>query len=147
MLAISTASFAREFVAGGKTHTSVGDYKIEIADDPVIINNEQYKAYIISYENSPLQVKVVVMKGKNCKNYVVLSDQLNIQYVCNKDYFGISQLDESLSGIATESAAMNRNAYFHQRVITRGQGTEMENTQLIAAYFPMLLNGETIASM
>jgi hypothetical protein len=147
MLAISTASFAKEFVAGGKTYTSVGDYKIEIADDPVMINNVQYKAYIISYENSPLQVKVVVMKGKDCKNFVVLSDKLNVQYVCNKDYFGIKKLDASLTGYTTSVEAMNRSAYFHQRVLTSGQGSEMENTQLIAAYFPMLINGEVIASM
>ena len=31
MLAVSTASFSKDVVASGKTHTTVGDYKISVA--------------------------------------------------------------------------------------------------------------------
>jgi hypothetical protein len=41
IVAFSTASFSREFVTSGKTHSALGDYKIEKADTPVILNGEQ----------------------------------------------------------------------------------------------------------
>ena len=74
IVAFSTASFSREFVASGKTYSALGDYKIKIADNPVAINGNQLKAYVISYQNSPMEVKVVIRKDKECKNYIVLSD-------------------------------------------------------------------------
>lgn len=141
LAAFSSVSFSREFVACGKTHTALGDYKIELADNPVIINGQEYKAFIISYQNSPVEAKVVITKGKKCKNYVVLSDKLSIQYVCNENYFGVEKLDKSFEkdGYTTSDAAINRTEYFHQKVLAPGQRGEIENTQLIAAYFPMLL--------
>jgi hypothetical protein len=150
-VAFSSASFSREFVASGQTHSTLGDYKIELADNPVIINGEQLKTFVISYQNSPMEVKVVIMKGEQCKNYVVLSDKLSIQYVCNENYFGVEKLGKSLAkeGYSTSDVALNRSEYFHQKVLSQGKRDELESTQLIAAYFPMLLKseGEGLASM
>jgi len=141
LVAFSSASFSREFVAGGKTHSALGDYKIEIADNPVTINGEQLKAFIITYQNSDLEVTVAIKKEKKCKDYIVLSDKLSVQYVCNENYFGVEKLDKSLEkdGYITSDANMNRSEYFHQKVLASGQRGELENTQLIAAYFPMLI--------
>jgi len=141
IVAFSSASFSREFVIGGKTHSTLGDYKIEMADNPVTINGEQLKAFVISYQNSPLEVTVVIKKDKKCKNYIVLSEKLSVQYVCNENYFGVERLDKSLEkdGYSTSDAALNNSEYFHQKVIAPGKRGEVENTQLIAAYFPMLI--------
>ena len=151
MIVISSASFSREFVAGGKTCSALGDYKIEIADNPVIINSEELKTFVISYQNSPLEVTVVIRKGKNCKNYLVISDKLSVQYVCNENYFGVEKLDKSLAveGYKTSDEAMNRSEYFHQKVLAPGKRGEVENAQLIASFFPMLLKGsdESIATL
>jgi hypothetical protein len=151
LLVCSSASFSREFVAGGKTYSALGDYKIETADNPVTINGEKIKAFIISYQNSPMEVKVVIKKDKECKKYIVLSDKLSVQYVCNENYFGVEKLDKSLEkdGYTTSDKALNRSEYFHQKVLAPGKRGEIENTQLIAAYFPMLLNEtkEDLASM
>ena len=149
MLAVSTASFSKEVVASGKTHTTLGDYKIELADKPVMVNGEELKAYIISYENSPMKVTVAIRKEKDCKNYIVFSDKLSIQYVCDGTFFGVQKLDKSFEkeGHVTSDAELNRSEYFHQKLIIAGQTGEVANTQLIAAYFPMLLKGETIAAM
>jgi hypothetical protein len=146
IVAFSTASFTREFVAGGKTHSALGDYKIEIADNPVTLNGQAFKAFVISYENSPMEVTVVIKKGDKCKNYIVLSDKLSVQYVCNESYFGVEKLDKSLEkdGYKTSDLALNRSEYFHQKVLAPGKRGEIENTQLIAAYFPMLLNSSEI---
>ena len=95
-VAFGSATYARELVAEGKTYSALGDYRIEKADNPVIINGEELKAFIISYQNSPMEVTIVIRKGKNCKNYIVLSDKLSVQYVCNENYFGVEKLDKSL---------------------------------------------------
>jgi hypothetical protein len=141
MTVISIASFSREFVAGGKSNSALGDYKIEMSDNPVVINGEKLKTFIISYQNSPMEVTVVIQKGKKCKNYIVLSDKLSIQYVCNESYFGVQKLDPAYEkeGFKTEDFALNRGEYFHQKVISRGKHEEIESAHLIAAYFPMLM--------
>jgi hypothetical protein len=148
ILAFSTASFSREFVTGGKTHSALGDYKIEKADNPVTLNGEQLKAYVISYQNSPMKVTVVIRKDRKCKNYIVLSDKLSVQYVCNGDYFGVQMLEKSLEkdGFTTSDLTLNRTEYFHQKVIATGKQAEGEATQLIAAYFPMLIKDEMVAT-
>jgi hypothetical protein len=147
-VAFSSVSFSREFVAEGKTYSALGDYKIKLADNPVTINGVQLKAYVISYENSPMEVKVAIMKDKKCKSYIVLSDKLSIKYVCNGDYFGVQKLGKSLEkdGILTSEESLNRSEYFHQRLIAQGKQDEVEATQLIAAYFPMLINDDLVSS-
>jgi hypothetical protein len=139
---LSSASYARKLVAEGKTHTAFGNYKIELADDPVTMKGHDCKAYVISYENTPMEVTVVVCKDRKCKRYVVISDKLAVQYVCNAKYFGVELLNETFKeeGLRTSPSALNREQYFHQKKIWKGQGSELENTGLIAAYFPMLLN-------
>lgn len=141
LVAFSSTSFSREFVVEGKTYTTFGDYKIEIADKMVTINGEQLKAFVISYQNSPLEVTVAIMKDKKCRNYIVLSEKLSVKYVCNDNYFGIEKLSKSLvcEGYSSSDAALNRAEYFHQKVLAPGKRGEIENTQLIAAFFPMLL--------
>jgi hypothetical protein len=150
-IVISSASFSREFIAGGKTHSALGDYKIEIADKPVIINGEELKTFVISYQNSPMEVTVVIRKGKNCRNYIVLSDKLSVQYVCNDNYFGVEKLDKTLAreGYATSDEALNRSEYFHQKVLAPGKRSEVENAHLIASFFPMLIKDtkETLATL
>jgi hypothetical protein len=147
-VAFSSVSFSREFVAEGKTYSALGDYKIKLADNPVTINGVQLKAYVISYENSPMEVKVAIMKDKKCKSYIVLSDKLSIKYVCNGDYFGVQKLGKSLEkdGILTSEESLNRSEYFHQRLIAQGKQDEVEATQLIAAYFPMLIKDDLVSS-
>lgn len=142
IVAFSTASFAKEIVAQGKTHTALGDYKIELTDESVTINGEEFTPFLISYQNSPMQVRVAIKKDGNCMKYFVLSDNLSVQYVCKGDYFGVERLDKSFSneGYATSDLSLDRNEYFHQKVLTGGQGCDLDHTMLIAAYFPRLLN-------
>jgi hypothetical protein len=141
-IAFGSATYARELIAEGKTYSALGDYRIETSDKPVIINGEELKAFIISYQNNPMEVTIVIRNGKKCKNYIVLSDKLAVQYVCNENYFGVQRLDPSLKieGFVPKEEALNRFEFFHQKVIAPGKRGEIENTQLIAAYFPMLVS-------
>ena len=140
-VAFGSATLARELVTEGKTYSALGDYRIEIAEDPVIINGDEFRAFVISYQNTPLEVKVAVRKEHNCKKYIVLSDKLCVQYVCNANYFGVQRLDKAFEkeGYTTSDTFLDRNEYFHQKVLTSGQRCELDNTMLIASYFPMLI--------
>jgi hypothetical protein len=144
-LVFCTAMFAGKVVAKGPTYTALGNYTIETADNAVPVNGEDCKAFVIRYENNPMEVTVAICKDRNCKKYVVLSDKLSVQYVCNDSYFGVEKLDKAFEkdGYKTSDSNLNRSEYFHQKVITPGKRSELEATQLIAAYFPMLLNTPT----
>ncbi len=145
ILTIGAATNAKDTIAEGKTHSALGDYKIEMSESPVIINGVEFKAFVISYQNTPLEVKVAIQNDGKSKKYYVLSDKLSVQYVCNSKYFGVEKLDKSFEkdGYATSDANLNRSEYFHQKLLTSGQGCETDNTKLIAAYFPMLINNHS----
>ena len=140
-IVLCSAAVARELVAEGKTFSALGDYRIETADKQVVINGEELKTFVISYQNSPMEVTLVIKKGKNCKDYIVLSEKLTIQYVCNESYFGVQKLDKTLNikGFMPTEASLNLGEYYHQKVLAPGRRGEVENAQLIAAYFPKLL--------
>ena len=94
-LVFCTAMFAGKVVAKGPTYTALGNYTIETADNAVPVNGEDCKAFVIRYENNPMEVTVAICKDRNCKKYVVLSDKLSVQYVCNDSYFGVEKLDKA----------------------------------------------------
>ncbi len=150
IVAFGSASFSRELVAEGKTYSALGDYRIEIADNPVTINGDEFTAFVISYQNTPLEVRVAIRKEHDCKKYIVLSEKLCVQYVCNANYFGVERLDKSFEkdGYSTADLFLDKNEYFHQKVLTSGKGCELDNTRLIASYFPMLIKnaGETLSA-
>jgi hypothetical protein len=140
-----TATFAGKVVAEGPTFTALGNYRIETADNPLSVKGEECKTFIISYSNSPMEVKVAISKDRTCKRYLVISDKLSVQYVCNANYFGVEKIDKTFEkdGYKTSDSELNRSEYYHQKVLTPGKRGELEATQLIAAYFPLLLNNPT----
>jgi len=142
IVAFCLATFARKFVAEGQTYSALGNYKIETADNPVILNGKTLKAFVISYTNSNMEVTVAFDKNRKGMNYYVLSDNLSVQYVCKDGYFGVTKLDKELEkdGFKTSDSALNRGEYFHQKVISTGGTCDLDNSKLIAAYFPMLIN-------
>jgi len=142
--AICTSSFARKFVAEGKTYTNLGNYKIEVDDQFMMVNGKSHRPYVITYENSGLELRVAVDMERGRKIYYVMSDVLSVKYVSNRDYFGIERLGGELEkeGLRTSDTALNRDEYFHQKALTTGRSWRKNNTKLIAAYFPMLLNNQ-----
>ena len=144
IIAFCTASFGKKIIAEGKTYTALGDYKIETMDQPVVLNGKTLDAFMISYESTGMKVTVAVEKTRKCKNYYVLSDNLSIQYTCNRNYFGVERLTKDLEkeGFKTSNEALNNEQYYHQRVITKGGNTDLDNSKLIAAYFPYLLKDQ-----
>ncbi len=139
---VCVTSFGRKLVAEGKTYSALGDYKIQIDDKLMTINGKNHLPFVITYANSDMEVRVAVDMEKKAKKYYVISDNLSVQYVSNKDYFGVQKLDEAVAkdGYKTSDNALNTVEYFRQKVITSDQNWRHDNTQLIAAFFPMLLN-------
>jgi hypothetical protein len=142
IVAVSLGSYARKFVAEGKTYSALGNYKIELDTKSIMINGKEHQPFIITYENSNLEVRVAVDMDKEGKKYYVISDNLSVQYVSNRHYFGVEKLDAVLEkdGFRTSDTSLNRLEYFRQKAITTGESWKRDNTKLIAAYFPMLLN-------
>jgi hypothetical protein len=144
LVAACTVSFGKKVVAKGQTFTAMGDYRIETVDNPVPLMGSECVAYSIKYENSPMDVTVVICKDNTCKRYLVISDKLSVQYVCRKEYFGVETLDKKFEaeGYKTSDEHLNKLAYYHQKVLGPGQKPELEATQMIAAYFPLLIAPE-----
>jgi hypothetical protein len=144
IIGCSIATFAKKIVAEGKSFSALGDYKIEATDNPVVLNGKELEAYVISYANTGMKVTLAVEKTRKCKNYYVLSDNLSIKYVCNKNYFGVERLGKDLEkeGYKTSSESLNSDQYFRQKLITRGGNSDLTNSMLIAAYFPFLIKDQ-----
>ena len=142
IIVISAASFGRKLVAEGKTFTAMGNFKIETADKPLVVNGVSLDTYVITYDNSKMSVIVAIDKDKKCRRYLTLSDKLSVQYVCYGTHFGIEKLSEKYAkdGFKTSDAALNRSAYFHQKVLVQGQNDPVTCMKLIGAYYPELLN-------
>jgi len=115
--AFCTASFSGKPVAKGETHTSLGKYKIALADNQLPLKGVDCKSYVVTYENSPMEVTIAICKESECRKYVVLSDKLSVQYVCTNDYFGVEKLDKEFEkeGYRTSNNVLNRSEYFHQK--------------------------------
>lgn len=139
---MSTVAFGKKLIAEGKTFSAFGDYRIETAENPFQFTGEDCTAYKIRYENSDMEVTVVVCKEKKCRKYLVLSDKLSVQYVCNPTYFGVERLDATLEhqGYKTSDETLNKSEYYHQKVISSAHQNENEAARLIAANFPFLIN-------
>jgi hypothetical protein len=144
LLFAATVSYGEKVIAKGQTFSAYGDYKLIKTDETVPLMGKDCQAYLIRYENSPIEVKVIVCKEKKCRTYLVLSDKLSVQYVCREEYFGVEKINKRFEpmGFSTTDQNLNRAEYYHQKVLGSGQKTEFEATTLIAAYFTHLLTPE-----
>jgi len=129
-------------VVKGESNTPFGAYTIEVLDQPMMLGGEDMKCYLISYEKTPLQVKVFVDKEKGCKNYVVVTDDLSVMYTCNGKFFGVNKVSNKYkaAGVSTDDNGLYRSNYFHQKVITQGDVAEFDATAFSASYFPALIS-------
>ncbi|HVN57663.1 MAG TPA: hypothetical protein VMT63_05155 [Bacteroidales bacterium] len=144
LILLYAVTFGEDVVAKGQTFSAMGDYTLVKNDQKVLWMGKDCQSYTIRYANSPANVRIIVCKDPGCRRYVVLSDKLCIQYVCNSNYFGVEKLDSKFEaeGYKTDYDKINRFEYFHQKVIGPGQKTEIEATSLIAAFFPLLVKPE-----
>lgn len=138
VLLVSMFAMGNKIVAKGSSNSAFGNYKIEQLDDHMMLQGKELDKYMITYENSDMKVVVVLDKQKNCRKYYVLSDEVPVQYECNGVYFGIKKLDDGLlsSGFATSMEKLDKQVYFHQKVLASGATEVIDHLGLIASYYP-----------
>jgi hypothetical protein len=144
VLFVSAYSIGNRIVAKGSSNSPFGNYKVEQLEDHMIFKGKELDKYMISYEKSDLKVLVVLDKQQKCKKYYVLSDQAPVQYECNGIYFGIKKLDSDLQsvGFTTCLENLNREVYYHQKVIGGGTTDTVDHLALIASYYPDFFKGK-----
>jgi hypothetical protein len=132
----------------GNSLTEFGKYTITVSDAPIVINEEAVKTYDLTYENTTNPVRIALVKGEECVNFIVRSDEFEVQYTCNKGVFGVKKIDPKYQTLPKDEldAKLNRVSYFSQKVICNKQKSEDELLGLIACYFPSLINEEYQAS-
>ncbi len=139
---LSLSGYAKGPVAEGKTHCSLGNYVVDNAIDPIYVDGNALKTFVVSYENSDLNVRIGIDKSdRKCTRYIVVSDELEIQYACRRNSFGVQKLSKEYSddGMSTSDLSLNREEYFHQKVITQNPKSELEHVKLISVFFPKLV--------
>lgn len=138
VLLVSFFTMGNRIVAKGESNSAFGNYKVEQLEDHMIFKGNELDKFLITYEKSDLKVLVVLDKQQKCKKYYVLSDKAPVQYECNGLYFGIKKLDGDLQsvGFTTCLENLNREVYYHQKVIGGGTTDTLEHLALIASYYP-----------
>lgn len=132
---------AKKPVLKGKTLCALGDFKIENAAESFVFNGEPLETYTVNYENSAKTVRIAVLKEKKCCRYLVISDDLSVQYLRNNFYFGVEKCHTKMkkNGLKTNIDNLDLSAYYHQKVITRENSGKSSYLKLIAAYYPQLV--------
>ena len=130
----------------GNSLTDFGKYTLVNSNDPMVVENKVIKTYELTYENAdnPIQIGVVDDKKKDCKTFIVRSDEFEIEYTCIKGVFGVRKMESKYQEFSKEEMdlKLNKVSYYAQRVICQNKKSEDELLGLIACYFPNLVNEE-----
>ena len=142
ILTVYVASMGNPVVAQGQSNTTSGDYKIIALEESLMLNGKELQKYLISYEKPEMKLIVVVDRQEKVEKYYVLSGQLAVQYESNGGLFGIRKLDNELltKGFSTSLDHLNKTEFYRQRVLTNEQSGTVDHLNMIASYYPGLIN-------
>ena len=126
----------------GNSLTDFGKYTIVKSDAPMTADNVAIETFDLMYENTKNPIRIGVLKEKNCRTFIVKSDEFEVQYSCTNGIFGVKKIEKRFRELPAEAnnSKMNRRNYFAQRVISQNQKSQEELLGLIACYFPNLVN-------
>lgn len=128
----------------GHSNTEMGKYEIEQSTECINLKGKELKTYTLCYENCEKQMLIGIDEQKDCKNFIVVIDDLTIIYACNKGVFGAKKLPKQKSTKLSLNEAIDRHQFYYQKVISKKPKTEKELLALIACYYPQLINEEYI---
>lgn len=145
----STAKTKEATAISGQSLTELGDYQISRSEKALVLGNESLKTYELTYTNSDSPVLIGVQKTKKCMNFIVRTNNFEIQYVCNNHVFGVKRIGKEYQTLPSEeiSKLMDNADFYSQRVITQNPKTEAELLGLIACYFPSLLKDQYLSQI
>jgi hypothetical protein len=125
----------------GASLSEFGNYSIEKTDAPMLVKGQKIKTYELVYENANRSVQIGVLPEKRCTNFILKTDMFEVEYVCNKNVFGVKKINTEYANISKDvnEAVLDKVGYFSQKVICQNPKTEEELLGLIACYFPSLI--------
>ena len=143
IIIISLSTYAKAPVAEGSTFSELGRYVIEKSSAPLIYDGRILRTYDVTYENSDIKVRIAIDdSNRRCRNYIVVSDWLSIEYKCRNNVFGTVLLEEKYAedGIPCCIELLDKEAYFRQKVITQNETNEIDRLMMISVFYPELID-------
>lgn len=133
----------------GQSLTELGQYSIRVSNHAMQFGDEFLKTYELNYTNYDSPVLIGVKKTKNCRNFIVRTDNFEIEYVCNKNVFGVKRINKEYQTIspAVINQMLDNADFYSQRIISQYPKTEEELLCLIACYFPSLIKEDHLAEL
>lgn len=125
----------------GNSLSDLGQYKITHSESPIVYNDQVLETYDLQYENAANPIKIAVMQEKKCRNFIVRSDEFEVQYACTNGVFGVKKIEKRFQEVpeAEVSMKLDRVGYYAQRVICQDKKSLDDYLGLIACYFPDLV--------
>ncbi len=138
---VSTANKKATSLLTGQSLTELGQYAIQASDQIMSLGGEALKTYKLEYTNCDSPVLIGVKKTKKCMNFIVHTDNFEVEYVCNKHVFGVKRISSEYQTVKSEviNEMMDNAQFYSQRIISQNPKTEEELLGLIACYFPSLI--------
>jgi hypothetical protein len=133
----------------GQSLTELGQYSIDTSTEPLTIAGETLKTYRLNYSNCNSPVLIGVKKTKQCLDFIIHTDNFEVEYVCKDHVFGVKRISKEYQRVSTETINdwMNKSQFYAQRVISQNPKTETELLGLIACYFPSLIKEEKLTGL
>jgi len=128
----------------GFSNTEFGDYTVTVASEQIEKDGKSLETYILEYNKINIPVKIGVEENKFCRNYIVRYPFFEIMYVCTKQGLGARRIDPGSETISTAvvNALLDETQLAYQEIIVNKKVGDEEALQLIACYFPLLINKE-----
>lgn len=146
---VATANEKGTSLISGQSLTELGQYNINTSSEALMIGDEALKTYELTYSNCDTPVLIGVKKTKKCMNFIVRTDNFEVEYVCNKHVFGVKRMNKEYQTVSRETIdkMMDNADFYSQRIISQNPKTEEELLGLIACYFPSLIKEENLSSL
>ncbi len=133
----------------GNSQTVLGAYQITELE-PETIKKETLRKFQLTYENGNAPITIYLNERSKCNDYIVRSNVMEVQYVCNKQGFGATTVNSKFSLYPEQTNNMfhSTEALGYQSKITDGEISIEKALGLIACYYPSLLkNMQNIATV
>lgn len=145
----TTAKGKGSSLISGQSLTELGQYTISTSAEALKMGGEALTTYELNYTNSDSPILIGVKKTKKCMNFIIHTDNFEVEYVCKKHVFGVKRISKEYQTVSTEviDKMMNNAQFYAQRVITQYPKTEEELLGLIACYFPSLIKSSNLAEI
>ena len=146
---VTTAKETKSTLLSGQSLTELGEYAIRTSTESLKAGDQTLKTYELTYSNNDSPILIGVKKTKNCMNFIVHTDNFEVEYTCNKHVFGVKRISKENQTVSSKviNEMMDNAQFYTQRVISQNPKTEEELLGLIACYFPVLIKTENLAKI